>query len=354
MPVPCTYIILEAQRDRPSRFNNPFPVQMGEILLERKSKGSFNDAPPDHQSQNFEHRPPSPSELEQRVVDQLKQRGIDADLLLPRLRVHRSLIAGSTLHPILLPLDFEPDGVDVLSPRSQEDSMAEVIQDKLEFSEDFSGYNRYPGFTGFLRIRHFEKDGNCIHLIVAASENAASLVFNFHATIDMNFLSGHGLFCAYPQLTFNNKSYTNPGAADTIEGGTTLTRLAYKLKTRHIGHKPDLLSHKEWREHVCGTDRNCPTTLRSLYDGTSMFIPLSSTNTESASPTVYDGMETVVWCLGGPPCTGRGAYMDFLNIGVPIKQTEVSKFQGPKGFKRHLKIILDDPIMSSSPLFRLH
>ncbi|KAK7006373.1 hypothetical protein R3P38DRAFT_2476135, partial [Favolaschia claudopus] len=119
-------------------------------------------------------------------------------------------LSGSTLHSIILPSPITPNGVDIFCPPSEESSMAITIDTRLEFTEQTQAIDPFPGYSGFRHIRTFCKDENTIYLVVVADENAINVIFQFHATADMNFLSGYGLFCAYPNLTFNNKSYTNP------------------------------------------------------------------------------------------------------------------------------------------------
>ncbi|KAK7016249.1 hypothetical protein R3P38DRAFT_2785894 [Favolaschia claudopus] len=201
--------------------------------------------------------------------------------------------------------------------------MAITIDSHLEFTEQTQALDPFPGYSGFRHIRTFCKDENTIYLVVVADENAINVIFQFHATADMNFLSGYGLFCAYPNLTFNNKSYTNPSAADSSGNGYNLKMLAKKLKRRGLEHRTRFVEHSQWETHVCGTEKNCPTTLRSMYDEAALFVPFESVRTKSWSPTMYNGKNGVVWSLGGPPCNGRGLYTDLINMTVPVYHAEV-------------------------------
>jgi hypothetical protein len=49
-----------------------------------------------------------------------------------------------------------------------------------------------------------------IDLVVSASETAVDTIFTFHSTPVMNFISGYGIFSAYPLLTLQNKGFVHP------------------------------------------------------------------------------------------------------------------------------------------------
>ncbi|KAJ7247067.1 hypothetical protein C8J57DRAFT_1020191, partial [Mycena rebaudengoi] len=53
--------------------------------------------------------------------------------------------------------------------------------------------------------------GHKINVMACTGETAILLVFHFHSTLVMNFISSYGLFCAYPALTLEHTAI--PSAA---------------------------------------------------------------------------------------------------------------------------------------------
>ncbi|KAK7033320.1 hypothetical protein R3P38DRAFT_2773737 [Favolaschia claudopus] len=222
--------------------------------------------------------------------------------------------------------------------------MADLITTDLEFAESTEPITEYPGYAGFVRVRTFKKSEHTIFLVVVADENAATIIFNFYSTMDMNFISGYGLFCAYPELTLNKLSYVNPAARDPSNDGHQFKRLNAKLRHRGFIHYIHLHEHDKWRDHLCGESKYCPLTLRSMHDQESLFIPFASTSTESAGPAMYDGVHSVIWALGGPPCSGEGLYHGLVTLSVPVYQAQHGQYT-PLKFSRQLRIVLDDVTM---------
>ncbi|KAK7021157.1 hypothetical protein R3P38DRAFT_3196901 [Favolaschia claudopus] len=273
----------------------------------------------------FRFPPPTQEELEGRVRTILHESGVDWDILGPGLRRHQSIILGSTVHAVMFRPRYRRAGVDIGTPPTHEFSMADLIQTELKFTESAEPVNNYPGYAGFVRVRRFHKDHHSIYLIVVANENAATIIFNLYSTMDMNFVSGYGLFCAYPELTLNKLSYVNPSARDTSTDGSDFRRLAANVRRKGFTHNIALFEHVLYRNHVCGSSRCCPNTLRSMHDSDSLFVSFASTLTECAGPTLYDGIHTVIWSLGGPPCIGEGLVNGLVAISVPVYQHQAAE-----------------------------
>ncbi|KAK7018845.1 hypothetical protein R3P38DRAFT_2783550 [Favolaschia claudopus] len=264
------------------------------------------------------------AEVEWRVRDAVEEEGINWDLLGPALRRYKTIITGSTLHPVFFKTASRRTGVDLCTPLKQEEPMAFFIENDLTFAESSEPVGQYPGYAGFVRVRRFHKDEHTIYLIVVADDNAATIIFNFYSTLDMNFVSGYGLFCAYPELTLNKLSTTNPSAFDTSLDGSQFRRINAKIRNRGFTHNNQLCDHSDFRDHVCGTSKSCPSTLRSMHDSGTLFVPFESTLTQAPTPTIYDGVHSIIWSLGGRPCRGEGLFTGLVVFSVPIFEAQVS------------------------------
>ncbi len=180
--------------------------------------------------------------------------------------------------------------------------MLSDLQHKFGFSRDHTNGNQYDSHAGILRIHWLAKGTHSVNLIVVPSGNAATAIFYFHSTIVMNYISGFGVFSAYPALTLEKKAIPNAG----IWSDKATKERAFKCFPKYVGrgieYREDLGRHKGWEKHKCGTDKSCPTTLRALHDGGSLFIPFPSVNLPDIEAPIYDGIRSVIWSLGGKRC----------------------------------------------------
>ncbi|KAK6972184.1 hypothetical protein R3P38DRAFT_2469102, partial [Favolaschia claudopus] len=193
--------------------------------------------------------------------------------MLQCLRKGNGIISGSTPLPILLDLKFKPNDLDVYVLEEDEDRMLDLVKDSFLFTIVRQSDNPYRDVPGLLRTHWLKKGTQVINVMVVAGDNAASAIFQFHSTIVMNYISGWGVFCAYPELTLEGKSITNLSVLTNEEQRKRATYCFDKYGERGIDHRKKLSDHRAWSSHVCGVDPSCPTTFRALHDRTSLFIP---------------------------------------------------------------------------------
>ncbi|KAK7044301.1 hypothetical protein R3P38DRAFT_2406533, partial [Favolaschia claudopus] len=175
-------------------------------------------------------------------------------------------VSGSTPLPVLLDLNFEPNDLDVYVFDFDEDRTLVLLKQVFNFATVHMTDNTYQDMAGISRTHWLKKGENVINLMVMSSGNAAAAIFQFHSTIVMNYISGWGVFCAYPELTLNGKSVANPSALATERERKRALYCFDKYGERGIDHRGKLSDHKAWSSHACGSDPSCPMTLRALHD----------------------------------------------------------------------------------------
>ncbi|KAJ7429598.1 hypothetical protein B0H11DRAFT_1766922 [Mycena galericulata] len=234
-----------------------------------------------------------------------------------------SVISGSSLVPILTGADFTPNDLHVYVPKAKESQMLLAIEG-MGFTNQRTEARTYSNITGIIRVHWLTKADHIINIVVVDGENALIAILYFHSTIVMNFLSTHGLFCIYPDLTLYRLSiFSNMTMLDNFTREKHEDCFA-KYTQRSIIFAPSLRNFPEWSTHTCGQDPSCPHTIRSLHDGNGLFIPLVS-HLESPQTVhnvplrmLYDGFTSVVWSLGGTACSEEDVLMDTFVISVPI------------------------------------
>ncbi|KAK6992983.1 hypothetical protein R3P38DRAFT_2568245, partial [Favolaschia claudopus] len=217
-------------------------------------------------------------------------------------------VSGSTSLPVLLDMKFKPNDLDVYTFEPDEDRLLNLVKNSFGFAIVHQTNNPYwQDMHGIKRTHWLRKNTHIINIIVMPADSAAGAIFQFHSTIVMNYISGWGVFCAYPDLTLRGKSVANHSALAT-EGQRNRAKTCFvKYGERGIDHQARLSDHKDWSSHVCGVDPSCPITLRALHDRASLFIPFKSVELKDGLTPVYDGMKSMVWSLGGSTCEKVGS-----------------------------------------------
>jgi hypothetical protein len=134
----------------------------------------------------------------------------------------------------------------------------------------------------------------------------------------MNFISGYSLYCAYPSLTLNHKGHVNP---KFVREDAIIYPSIQKCVAKYEGRGFSIL--RTFSVPVaCGFNNKCSHTIRSIYDGYSLFIPFDQSvgHIEDDEPInckyVCDKRYDTIWCLGGRPCYGtrEGRQTPFVGI----------------------------------------
>ncbi|KAF4618641.1 hypothetical protein D9613_009830 [Agrocybe pediades] len=144
-----------------------------------------------------------------------------------------------------------------------------------------------------------------INIIISTTETALIPIFYFHSTAVMNYISPYGIFCAYPKLTFNLRNMLNPLHSRNPHDNWRLWSCVDKYRARGFSTRFDPIHWDDMANHVCETDYNCPTTMRTTFDEGCLFFPFP--NPLGTYTSMASGI--VVWCLGGFPCGYVGQYI---------------------------------------------
>lgn len=102
--------------------------------------------------------------------------------------------------------------------------------------------------------------------------NATTVIFSFHSTVVMNFISAYSIFSAYPQLTLDKCGLINTPYKPTSRCLVALK----KYKKCGFSIKANLTAWPEFDDHVCMKVYSCSMTVQDLYDQGALFIPFSS------------------------------------------------------------------------------
>ncbi|KAF9549162.1 hypothetical protein CPC08DRAFT_648284 [Agrocybe pediades] len=148
-----------------------------------------------------------------------------------------------------------------------------------------------------------------INIIVSSNDNAIFPIFYFHSTCVMNFLSSAGIFCAYPELTFNLRNLPNSLHTQTANHARRFQACMKKYWARGFSTAKEVSKWKEFAHHTCYQNFNCPMTIRSTLDAGCFFLPVfddAETAYSGRSGWGAYGQGGITWRLGGLPCNGNG------------------------------------------------
>ncbi|KAK7054076.1 hypothetical protein R3P38DRAFT_3171590 [Favolaschia claudopus] len=283
----------------------------------------------------------APRFVEGRVRSQLERAGLQPDIALRILRKTESVISGSTTLPVLINLSFTPNDLDMYTPLRYEGIVLVELSTKLAFTVFRRTEEHYKVDSSIVRVHWLRKGHHIINLLVVAGENAPAAIFRFHSTIVMNFISGYGVFCGYPELTLRKKSIANHSVLqDKISRSRALVCFE-KYESRGVLTHDDLRGHDGWVSHVCGTDKSCPSTLRSLHDDGSLFVSFQSTSTPECPPIMHSGFASVLWSLGGTRCAPLPISHPLVVQTLPLLFIEETEFdtKGPPGEDVHAEMV---------------
>jgi hypothetical protein len=132
--------------------------------------------------------------------------------------------------------------------------------------------------TRRVHLLNVEGQSRNIIIHVSSTNSAIRPLFGLQNTLEMTFISGYGIACAYPRLTMSFKGLWNitgeedtpsePGYVMMLQRSAALLRSSVTVCTaRTIDEWP-----KFWG-HVCGEDGSCPLTIRHTFDKFLYFSP---------------------------------------------------------------------------------
>lgn len=250
----------------------------------------------------------------------LESFGLDAAKFLSALHTTRSIISGSSALVCLFPGQFKPMDLNVYTPLTQRTHLIDLICAISQFRvaeivledilDDISA-------TIFLRSKKHQR---CITVSVSKTENALRPVFYFDSTHLMNFVSGHGIGCAYPSLTLKGRGVLNRGRGLSTLGDITLNDY-WKSTGFTVCRK--LSSWSSFDNHRCMIDGCCPLTVRHVDDAHTLFLgfPRTLDNIHCTGKIFSRGhiysnkREILLWGLR-TPCKYKGATIGHFTVEV--------------------------------------
>ncbi|KAJ7196612.1 hypothetical protein C8J57DRAFT_1391238 [Mycena rebaudengoi] len=216
----------------------------------------------------------------------------------------RSIIGGAVPIFVLTMSFMLPADLVFYCPASQEETMVALIKANtgLECTKsNIDTFNR----SVFRAEYRFGPKTQAIVIRVSVGENALMSTFYASTTELMNFISCHGIFCAVPTLTLMGMGLSNHGS----RGGY--------FDAIYDKSAAGVLVAKPWSKfpHKCNRSSICASTVRSLYDGRSLFVRFPA---ERPVSIVYDRAHTVIWCLGACWATPRPTNESSFVLSSPI------------------------------------
>ncbi|KAJ7197502.1 hypothetical protein C8J57DRAFT_1104628 [Mycena rebaudengoi] len=221
---------------------------------------------------------------------------LSPEWLLRTMKRTRSVIGGSIPFHLIVNDRFTPSNLDLYAPASQEERLLNIFQTEAGFSLIDSSYARIKSVR--LKATHrLEKGRSIVILRIARGENAVIPIIYSSTTALMNFVTAHGIVCAYPKLTLRGRALLNFG---NIPDTRHMELVLLKYKSRGVWHGARTDIPKDL-QHKCFHSASCPSTIRSIHDAGCLVIRFPSQNEEDDDPLknlVFYDRHTVIWSLG--------------------------------------------------------
>ncbi|KAG6895589.1 hypothetical protein C0992_000492 [Termitomyces sp. T32_za158] len=221
-------------------------------------------------------RPDVDAYLSQRIFDSLNSFGFSPVQFLPFLAANRSVISGSFVLSLLLPLgEVVPDDIDIYVPVSNRAAVTDQLLRVYGYTLDPDPVlDAYEDDDDVLDIVHFRLQDRTLDVILVRTNNVLAPITRFHSTPVMNFMSSTDIVCAYPSLTFNRCGLINRAclAGRDSDGGWVDALFKYCQRGFDLAFAP-----RRWAEftrHICKEDGYCPMTLRTFSDSTTFVFSI--------------------------------------------------------------------------------
>lgn len=171
-------------------------------------------------------------------------------------------------------------------------------------------------------------------LVVVNSPFPAAAVFQFHSTPVYNFITGQGIFSAYPKMTCQRRGLFNPRRFTLDKHPPTLppTDIRYVL-FKYIKRGFDIRQNPaSWPDdtHTCSEHKTCPHTTQNVEDSGCMFVTFRQVGendrlcmrTHSVNTDICNGEGySMFWHLGGRACDGRKKTVQGWTTCRPVYET---------------------------------
>ncbi|RDB28728.1 hypothetical protein Hypma_015017 [Hypsizygus marmoreus] len=208
--------------------------------------------------------------------------GIDPPPFLNLLHATDAVISGSAVLLIFFKDAFTPGDLDVYIPLGNYNHFASTLCSEFHFTPSPETHNNYDSHSRGWQAHWFVREGKTVNIIAVGGASALPPIFEFHSTIAMNFISYHGVYCAYPSLTLLSRGLfsVNPLDISSTTMQAWMSKCSLKSPiTAYSTH--DLISlRSSLRNVMFHLHFNAPLTPHSMTSAN------PSTRTPSIDPTI--------------------------------------------------------------------
>lgn len=235
------------------------------------------------------------------------------ETLLAILETAEGIISGSAALAVMFPDGFKPGDLDIYVPHAN----ARIVWAHLtrhcgyQETENTEGHYTSSSYTGVVisKVTLFTKGDQKVHVVSVLGDNAAIAIFGFHSMIVMNFISSHGLYCAYPSLTFDRRGLIN--VEGMMESNQRVCIEKYLERGFDMQRRLSIWETNDTPRHVCGYSTKCPRTLRSIHDSGGSFMAFTTFRSIDGARYSYSASVTWLllcgsWCYRGDDTTSGG------------------------------------------------
>lgn len=217
-----------------------------------------------------------------RLDEVLRPFNVPVDRMRLLLEESGAVISGSVALLMLHPRRFDPANVNIYVQAAEATNLVMAIEENTEYrftrSSPGGGLTLYSeDIISFHYMLNSDID-KAIIVSVLEKRDPFLHIMTFDTTLLMNFVTAHGIGCAYPRMTLRGQglSQRHIGKYDWL--------LRYqRMKFELAGC---LLDFKEPFEHLCTRDASCPRTARHVRDGHMMYFSFRPMNGQDIVPPV--------------------------------------------------------------------
>ncbi|KAJ6460422.1 hypothetical protein DFH09DRAFT_832067, partial [Mycena vulgaris] len=120
-----------------------------------------------------------------------------------------SIISGSLAILPFIDGDFTPNDLDIYVLEEHEVTILRTLEATFGYTIDRTLSSSYTSIGLIIRFHWLQNGGKIINLMVIKGVDAVEAIYQFHSTVVMNFISGTGAYCAYPELTLKKLAFPN-------------------------------------------------------------------------------------------------------------------------------------------------
>lgn len=297
---------------------NELPMEIRQLILDFTTLPALTMLG----STNTAYKNEVTSHMLQRVHQLLRVFALEPRPFLQMLSDTNSIISGSAALLIVLTWSFTPNDLDIYTPVSRAGEVVEILKNDFGY-EDEKTKEVTDGEENEMLIDNDNGmviDGNdegneqttnneddelpannnmddlpdvyadChsvitlykgyrkVQVVVSTTEDATKPVRGFHSSPVMNFISGQGIYCAYPILTGAYRGILNRNSvAWNAQLRLETEACINKYRARGFMMEDDLSQWADFKGHICGRIGSCPSTRRGLNDKYILYrkVPLS-------------------------------------------------------------------------------